>query len=114
MKSPVSFRRTTRARSGPPCAPPSASRIARHAWSRDCAVADSAARGRPASLIDFARRFQWNDPSRGRWRMAPATDEGAMDMVFLRGTQDAFRVRFEARDGDWVIAGFEPTERSLE
>lgn len=66
------------------------------------------------SLIDFARRFDWDEPAKGRWRMAPATDEGSMDMVFLRGSQDAFRVRFEARDGDWVIAGFEPTNRSLE
>ena len=66
------------------------------------------------SLIDFARRFEWNAPGRGRWRVAPATEEGAMEMVFLRGAKDAYRVRFEAQEGDWVIAGFEPTTREME
>jgi hypothetical protein len=66
------------------------------------------------SLIDFARRFEWNLPGRGRWRVAPATDESAIEMVFLRGPRDAFRVRFEAQDGDWLIAGFEPTVRAME
>lgn len=66
------------------------------------------------SLVDFARRFEWNAPARGRWRVAPATDESAIEMVFLRGAKDAFRVRFESREGDWVIAGFEPTTRAIE
>lgn len=66
------------------------------------------------SLVDFARKFEWNVPSRGRWRIAPATDESAIEMVFFRGQKDAYRVTFEARDGDWVIAGFEPTSRAVE
>ncbi len=66
------------------------------------------------SLIDFALRFEWNLPGRGRWRAAPQTDESAIEMVFLRGASDAYRVRFEAREGDWVIAGFEPTQREIE
>ncbi|HTR97367.1 MAG TPA: hypothetical protein VMH61_05650 [Candidatus Acidoferrales bacterium] len=66
------------------------------------------------SLIPFANRFEWNVPSRGRWRVAPATDESAIEMVVLRGANEAFRVRFEARDRDWLIAGFEPTTRSIE
>ena len=66
------------------------------------------------SLIDFARHLEWNLPGRGRWRAAPETDESAIQMVFFRGQGEAFRVTFEAREGDWVIAGFEPTVRSLE
>ncbi len=66
------------------------------------------------SLIDFARHFEWNLAGRGRWRVAPATDESAIEMVFLRGAHDAYRVRFEAQEGEWVIAGFEPTARDIE
>jgi hypothetical protein len=66
------------------------------------------------SLVDFARRFEWQSPSRGRWRVAPASDESGAEVVFLRGASEAYRVRFEPRDGDWVIAGFEPTTHSIE
>lgn len=66
------------------------------------------------SLIDFARRYEWDLPSRGRWRVAPGTEDGVNSMVFLRGATDAFRVAFEARDGDWVVAGFEPTTAPME
>lgn len=66
------------------------------------------------ALIDFAKRFEWNDVSRGRWRVAPATDESAVEMVFFRGANDAFRVAFEPRGSDWVILGFEATQRSVE
>ncbi len=65
-------------------------------------------------LIDFARRFDWQSPGKGRWRVAPATGETASQMVFFRGQNEAYRVTFEPRDGDWVIAGFEPTNRNLE
>ena len=65
-------------------------------------------------LIDFARRFDWQSPGMGRWRVAPATDETASQMVFFRGAKEAYRVTFESRDGDWVIAGFEPATRNLE
>lgn len=66
------------------------------------------------SLMDFARRHDWHLPSRGRWRVAPGTVDGSVSMVFLRGARDAFRVAFEARDGDWVVAGFEPVTRPVE
>jgi hypothetical protein len=66
------------------------------------------------SLIDFARRYEWQTLAKGRWRVAPAMDEGGAEIVFLRGASEAYRVRFEPRDGDWVIAGFESTTRSIE
>jgi hypothetical protein len=66
------------------------------------------------SLIDFARHLDWQVASRGRWRVAPASDETGIEMIFFRGADDAFRVRFEAREGDWVIAGFESTSRTVE
>ncbi len=66
------------------------------------------------ALVDFARRFGWDEGGRGRWRVAPATDESALEMVFFRGREEAYRISFQARDGDWVVSGFEPTKRSLE
>jgi len=66
------------------------------------------------SLVDFARRLEFHVPARGRWRVAPGGMDGVSSMVFLRGASDAFRVAFEARDGDWVVAGFEPTSRPME
>lgn len=66
------------------------------------------------ALIDFALRFDWDEGGRGRWRVAPGSDENALEMVFFRGARDAFRVSFQARDGDWVVSGFEPTERAIE
>lgn len=66
------------------------------------------------SLVDFARRYEWHEPARGRWRIAPGSVDGVTSMVFLRGSTDAFRVAFEAREGDWVVAGFEPTSRPME
>lgn len=66
------------------------------------------------SLVDFARRLEFHVPARGRWRLAPGGTDGVTSMVFLRGASDAFRVAFEARDGDWVVAGFEPTSRPME
>jgi hypothetical protein len=84
----------------------------------DALIDDDRARAEPLvvdrSLVDFARRFEWNVAARGRWRVAPATDESAVEMVFFRGNSDAFRVRFEAREGDWLIVGFQPTDRSVE
>jgi len=61
------------------------------------------------SLVEFARRFEWNVAGRGRWRVAPVSDESSTSMIFLRGSSEAYRVTFEARDGDWVVAGFEST-----
>ncbi len=66
------------------------------------------------ALVDFARRFDWDEGGKGRWRVAPGTDPSGLQMVFFRGGQDAFRVSFQARDGDWVVSGFEQTQRSIE
>lgn len=66
------------------------------------------------TLIEFARRYEWHQPAKGRWRVAPATDETAQEMIFFRGANEAYRVLFEPREGDWRIAGFEATARSLE
>lgn len=66
------------------------------------------------ALVDFAVRFGWDERGRGRWRVAPATDESALEMVFFRGAQEAYRISFQARDGDWVVSGFEPTQRAVE
>ncbi len=65
-------------------------------------------------LVEFAKRYAWDQPTRGRWRVAPATNESAAEMVFFRGPSDAFRVTFEAREGTWRVAGFEQTNRAVE
>ena len=65
-------------------------------------------------LVEFANRYEWNEAGRGRWRVAPATNDSAPEMVFFRGSHDAFRVAFEAREGTWRIAGFEQTNRPVE
>ncbi|MCC6653334.1 MAG: hypothetical protein IT348_19440 [Candidatus Eisenbacteria bacterium] len=66
------------------------------------------------SLVDFARRYDWHVSSHGRWRVAPATDESAIEMVFFRGQKEAFRVMFEPREREWLIAGFEATSRDVD
>lgn len=66
------------------------------------------------SLIDFARRYEWHVPGRGRWRVAPGTAADATEIVFMRGAKDAYRVRFESQDGDWLVAGFELTTRTID
>ncbi len=65
-------------------------------------------------LVDRARRLGWDEPSRGTWRVAPETDERARDMVFFRGSEEAYRVEFTQRDGGWVIQNFDATSRSVE
>jgi hypothetical protein len=65
------------------------------------------------SLVDAAIGYQWNE-SRGLWRIAPGTEEDAHEMVFFRGNQEAYRVQFSGRGGEWRITGFQPTMRSVE
>jgi hypothetical protein len=67
-----------------------------------------------ASLVEFARRYEWHDPALGRWRPAPGTEANAPEMVFFRGRTDAFRVMFQPRGARWVVLGFESTTRSVE
>ena len=64
------------------------------------------------SIVDAAMAYDWH-LQRGQWRVAPGTAAGAVDMVFFRGNQEAYRVRFTSRGG-WRIAGFDPTSRSIE
>jgi len=64
------------------------------------------------TLIDAAMAYDWHLP-RGQWRVAPGTGAGAVEMVFFRGNQEAYRVRFTSRGG-WRITGFDPTSRSIE
>jgi hypothetical protein len=65
------------------------------------------------SLVDAAIGYQWNE-SRGLWRVAPGTEDEAREMVFFRGNQEAYRVRFTGRESTTEIAGFQPTSRNLE
>ncbi len=64
-------------------------------------------------LWDQARHWEWNKP-RGLWRVAPATDESPRRIVFFRGVNEAYRVDFESRGEDWVIASFESIPRTVE
>jgi hypothetical protein len=65
-------------------------------------------------VLELAKRYSMDVPARGIWRVAPATDESATDMVFFRGQQEAYRVSFDSRGGDWVITGIVPTASSVE
>ncbi len=67
-----------------------------------------------ASLVEFARRYEWHDPALGRWRPAPGTEANSPEMVFFRGRSEAFRVTFQPRGAGWVVLGFEATTRSVE
>jgi len=64
------------------------------------------------SMVDAAMAYDWH-VARGQWRVAPGTSAAAVEMVFFRGNQEAYRVRFTSR-GRWRIAGFDPTSRSIE
>ena len=66
------------------------------------------------SLVAFARRLDWHDPARGRWRAEPSTDPRATSIVFFRGRADAYRVTFQSRGEEWVVLGFEAVNRSAE
>ena len=66
-----------------------------------------------AHWVDEAERLEFN-AQHGSWRVAPATDENAREMVFLRGKQEAYRVTFTPRSGDWLIDGIATTSTSIE
>ena len=65
------------------------------------------------SVLEQARRAEWN-LVRGPWRAAPAADETAREMVFFRGATEAWKVRFDRRGEDWLVAGLSPTARAIE
>jgi hypothetical protein len=66
------------------------------------------------SVLDAARRYELDVVARGIWRVAPATDETAHEMVFFRGEKEAYRVTFEPRGDEWAISGILPTARTIE
>ena len=65
------------------------------------------------SIVEAATGYEWGR-SKGRWRLAPGTGPNARDLLFLRGTQEAYRVHFTSRGDDWVISGLEPSNRTIE
>lgn len=62
---------------------------------------------------DEARRLEFG-LSRGVWRVAPATDESAREMTFLRGKQEAYRVSFSQLGDAWLVDGITPTTGAIE
>ncbi len=65
------------------------------------------------ALVEAARRAGFGEV-KGLWRLAPATDETATHMVFLRGAAEAYDVEFSLRDGVWRIAGIQTAEQHVE
>lgn len=66
------------------------------------------------AVLDDAKRYGMDMPARGAWRVAPATDETARQMVFFRGQTEAYTVSFEPRGDDWAVASIIPTTRTVE
>jgi hypothetical protein len=64
------------------------------------------------ALTDEARSLGWSSRG-GKWRVAPGVEESPERMVFYRGDTDAYAVHFARRGNDWVVAGFEPTTRTM-
>lgn len=65
------------------------------------------------SLYDAAVRYEWGSP-KGAWRVAPGTDDSASEMTFFRGRREAYKVRFAAREGRWMVTDIQPTQRTVE
>ncbi len=65
------------------------------------------------SLVEVARREGFAQ-SRGLWRVAPATDETATHMVFLRGAGEAYDLQFALTGGEWLVSGIQPTDHKVE
>ncbi|OGF04971.1 MAG: hypothetical protein A2W00_08275 [Candidatus Eisenbacteria bacterium RBG_16_71_46] len=62
------------------------------------------------SVVERAMQRGWG--RRGLpWRVAPATNAGARQMTFFRGSEEAYRVHFEPRGDGWVISWFDTTSR---
>jgi hypothetical protein len=64
-------------------------------------------------LAEEAIRLGLTQP-RGLWRVAPATDESAHEMVFMRGKAEAYRVNFTEFGDDWVITAITATANVIE
>jgi hypothetical protein len=52
--------------------------------------------------------------AKGPWRAAPGSEERADEMVFYRGSSEAWKVAFTRRGPDWLILSFEPATRVIE
>jgi hypothetical protein len=65
------------------------------------------------SLVDGALAYGWGT-RRGLWRLAPASSPNSRELILFRGSQEAYRVHFAERGGDWVVAALEPTSRTIE
>jgi hypothetical protein len=67
---------------------------------------------RPA-LVESARRAGWATV-KGSWRAAPGSEERRDEMVFYRGANEAWKVRFERSGDGWRVDSFEATTRVIE
>jgi hypothetical protein len=67
---------------------------------------------RPA-LVEAARRAGWATV-RGSWRAAPGSEERSDELVFYRGLDEAWKVRFERQGASWRVDAFEATTRVIE
>ena len=67
---------------------------------------------RPA-LVESARRAGWATV-KGSWRAAPGSAERGDELVFYRGVNEAWKVRFERRGESWRVDSFEATTRVID
>ena len=67
---------------------------------------------RPA-LLESARRAGWATV-KGSWRAAPGSEERGDELIFYRGLNEAWRVRFERQGASWRVDSFEATTRVIE
>ena len=67
---------------------------------------------RPA-LLESARRAGWATV-KGPWRAAPGSEERGDELVFYRGSSEAWKVRFQRQGEGWRVDSFEPTTRVIE
>ena len=67
---------------------------------------------RPA-LVESARRADWATV-KGSWRAAPGSGERSDELVFYRGANEAWKVRFERHGSGWRVDTFEATARVIE
>lgn len=79
------------------------------AGDRDGAVA----RVTSPALVESARRAGWA-AVKGSWRAAPGSEERGDELIFYRGLDEAWRVRFERQGAGWRVDSFEVTTRVIE
>jgi hypothetical protein len=67
---------------------------------------------RPA-LVEAARRAGLATV-RGPWRAAPGSTDRGDELIFFRGSAEAWKVTFARRGDTWLVDAFEPTTRVIE